>query len=204
MSDKTKYILSGVFIVIGLSILAYNHLFFRAEITTITNVEAQKEIGEINIPLYLHDILFIETSSKNQTIQPLILLEPTACLSCLNNLSDYRELLQERPGFNDIVLLFMNHEKNTIERFMLTTNLSLSYAIVDSARIPLSLRTGTVQNLLFWNTENERVFYNEPIPNVTTSLESKKNLITLVDSLWNYQKIGLDFNRNNNETEMSN
>ncbi len=146
----------------------------------------QSKTGIVDISLPLNGIEIIKNSQKK--IQPIILLQPTACAACLNNLEDFKNLLREREEFNDGVILFMNYEKKVINHFMITTELDFSYEIIDSLQIHRSLRAPVVQNILFWNPENERVFYNEPIPNFTTTLESKRALLTQVDSLWKGQK----------------
>ncbi|MCH2449983.1 MAG: hypothetical protein MK198_07530 [Gracilimonas sp.] len=186
MSNSVKYIISILLIAISLSLLTYDSWNFSTAIHGEDTLFEQSKTGIVDIPLPLNEIEIIKNSQKK--IQPIILLRPTACATCLNNLEDFKNLLKEREEFNDGVILFMNYERNAINHFMITTELDFSYEIIDSLQIHRSLRAPVVQNILFLNPENERVFYNEPIPNFTTTLESKRALLTQVDSLWKEQK----------------
>ena len=187
MNSFFKYTISLLLFLAALLLLFRNN---RVEIPgkqTSHSVEAMQipeVIGEVSISLQSDTFTLPGTATNDNNIQPLFFLEPTVCLSCLNNLTDFKDLFEEHPVFNSALLVFMNEDKSRVERFIHTSQLDFEYVITDSSSVDSKLRQRPLQKLLFLDPERQEIFFNEPIPNATTTIESKIHLLERVDSLW--------------------
>lgn len=187
MNSFFKYTISILLFLAALLLLFWNSRVETPGKQTSHSVEAMQipeVFGEVSISLQSDTFTLPGTATNDNIIQPLFFLELTVCLSCLNNLADFKDLFEVHTEFNNALLVFLNEDKSRVERFIQTRQLDFEYVITDSTSVDSRLRQKPLQKLLFLDQERQEIFFNEPIPNVTTTIESKIHLLERVDSLW--------------------
>lgn len=55
-----------------------------------------------------------ELQTTDQSVIPVIILSPAACVPCINNVADYRDLIDQKVGFSDLILLFINEDETAV------------------------------------------------------------------------------------------
>jgi hypothetical protein len=118
-----------------------------------------------------------ELQTTDQAVIPVMILSPTACVPCINNVADYRDLVNKEDFFHELTLVFINEDDSAVNRFVITTSLSVPYLNVNYQKDddqPLE----TLQHLAFYDARNQNLLYIEPVPNVVTTLESKVQLLS--------------------------
>jgi hypothetical protein len=186
MSAFSKYMLSVALLVAGLALLLSSMDSESSDSPAFSDIAWIT--GEVEIPLSLPSGELIKQIEDSHSIQPLFFLETTVCTSCLNNVHDYQSMFSERERFGTPFVIFFEKDESAIKRFLHTTDTKLNYVLLDSTKVHPALVGEYTQHLMFWDASEEMVFYKENIPNVTTTLEYKSELLDRVDSLWVAQK----------------
>ncbi len=180
MKDKVKYLLSIVLIFSGVV------LIYLSYATTVEESDATYDplgVNHISFDFsFLPDELLTE---KNPGILPVLLLATHVCSPCLNNVVEYAELFADHDVYNDVILLFTEGDDKRVERFLITSDIGLPYLNLNSKILSPPFNSEQRQNLIFVDTGSLTAFYNESIPNTTTSLISKENLLSDVTVIWN-------------------
>ena len=182
MSAFSKYMLSVALLVAGLALLLSSMDRDNSDSPAFSDIAWIT--GEVHVPLSLPIGERTQQLEESLSIQPLFFLETTVCTSCLNNVHDYESMFSERERFSTPFVIFFEKDESAVERFLHTTDTKLNYVLLDSTKVHPALVGEYAQHLMFWDASEEMVFYKENIPNVTTTLEYKSELLDRVDSLW--------------------
>lgn len=184
MNSLMKYILSLLLIVGAV------HMLFSVDETDDLDEFEMSYVGKIQVPFTLVDAHTRREFWENDKITPLILLNTRVCTPCLNNVADYAEIFSKDEKYGIPLLVFLDEDENQINRFVVTTGLDLKTLRLNSRHVAPFFKETIEQNLLFWDREREILFYNEPIPNATTTLVSKEQLVEYVYREWNNRIAG--------------
>jgi hypothetical protein len=183
LNIKLKYSISIVFFVAGIGILGYG--FYSHP----THYHENQLTGLINEPVDLQIFgeritRLTEGNPSNQpVILPIMLLTTKACTPCINNVTDYAQLLKVDPLFFDLTLIFADEEKSAAERFVVTSNLDISFEVIDTREAGYFFRNSN-QNLIFVDMETKTVFYNIAVPNGETPLPYKEEELKNISGIW--------------------
>lgn len=118
-----------------------------------------------------------ELHATDKAIIPVMILSPTACVPCINNVADYRDLVNKEDFFHELTLVFINEDDTAVNRFVMTTSLSVPYLNVKYQKgddQPLE----PLQHLVFYDVHKQSLLNIEPVPNYVTTLESKEQLLS--------------------------
>lgn len=118
-----------------------------------------------------------ELQTTDQAVIPVMILSPTACVPCINNVADYRDIIEQHEGFSDLTLLFINEDETAVNRFIVTTSLAIPHLSV-TYQSQNNQITEPLQHLAFYDASNKRLIYIEPVPNYVTHLESKEQMLS--------------------------
>lgn len=187
MSTFSKYMLSVALLVAGLALLLSSMDRESSDSPAFSDIAWIT--GEVEIPLSLPSGERTKQIEESLGIQPLFFLETTVCTSCLNNVHDYESMFSERQRFFTPLVIFFEENESAVKRFLHITDTRLNYVLLDSTKVHPALVGEYTQHLMFWDAAEEMVFYKENIPNVTTTLEHKSELLDRVDSLWVAQNL---------------
>ncbi|MDR9417751.1 hypothetical protein [Gracilimonas sp.] len=182
MSDRIKYSVSTILLI--LSVIIYFSYNFKG-----TNIPSDQDSGNnftTSISIVNSDIekLFekIDPDSSGK-INPVIILTIEACYLCLNNVTEFSDLLRKDSTFTDPILLFIDENDNEVNKFIRLTELNIPYKNLPSSKIN-NLFSNLEQNLIFVDKFEKLVFYNFPIPNSIMLPESKLRIIEQAKETW--------------------
>jgi hypothetical protein len=176
MSNSVKYIASLFLLTGAIGLYVFKGWSNGSDGSEIPDDPAQSFMIEESFDF--EDLLsgINELQTSDSTIIPVMILSPTACVPCINNVADYRDLVNKEDFFHELTLVFINEDDTAVNRFIMTTSLSVPYLNVkyqkddDHPFEPL-------QHLVFYDTRNQSILYTESVPNVVTTLESKEQLL---------------------------
>lgn len=141
-----------------------------------------QRIAEIDLKAF-DDLLSTDKSSHKKKILSFIVLTTDACPSCLNNVSEYAQLIKQNEYFFEPVLIFVDEEKPLVERFVQTRGLDIPLKLL-SSDVADPIFSEAKQNLIFVDRESNKAIYNFVIPNAVTSIEHKSSTIEESISKW--------------------
>lgn len=182
MRDLVKYSVSLILLILSV-ILFFNHnlgepdLLSNQEIENnyatyvgIDNSDVEHIFGKIDkIP-----------ASK---IHPVIILTTSACYLCLNNVSEFSDLLKNDSTFADPVLVFLDENDRDVDKFIKLTELDIPYKNISASKFNVHFNNEK-QNLIFVDKLEKLIFYNFPIPNAIMLPESKVRIIEQAKEIW--------------------
>jgi hypothetical protein len=185
LSSRIKYLISALLIIAGALILFLSNYNKQSE--------ASVELPDPIIPLSVSvDLKFLDyrleelsTSqyANESKILPLMVVTTEICPPCVNNIDDYAELLTDHPRFFEPTLVFVDEEEPRVERFLLASAIEIPFEVlVKEETEPLFIESK--QHIVFVNLDRQTVFHKANIPNVTTSLDYKNELLDDVSTMW--------------------
>lgn len=177
MSNSVKYIASLFLLTGAIGLYVFKGWSDGSDGFDIPNDPAQSFMIEESFDF--EDLLsgIEELQTTDQAVIPVMILSPTACVPCINNVADYRDLVNKDDFFHELTLVFINEDDSAVNRFIMTTSLSVPYLNVAYRKVddhPFE----PLQHLAFYDARNQSVLYIEPVPNVVTTLESKVQLLS--------------------------
>ena len=179
MSERNKRIASAVLIIGGLLLIGYNYMRSAGPKVHGRHVEQ---------PVHLDSLFALEASEpvleQEADILALFVLKSDVCPPCVNNTFEDIDLLKKQDKNITATALFMEAEPKKVHRFVDVTGLPVPYRIATKERTPDPLKNA-VQQLVFIDPAEEKIFYRLTIPgNVTSPPEYKKKMLTQAFKRW--------------------
>ncbi|TVQ03170.1 MAG: hypothetical protein EA359_10315 [Balneolaceae bacterium] len=185
MNNLMKYIASITLIFAGISILVLFNQKSGQSDHFISDSHATTGIINVSVDLQPFDerISLLSEDSDARKILPIMVLKPTACPPCINNVVEYSGLLRDDDRFLDLTLLFVDEHPDHVKRFLLTGDIHIPFEISDSENVD-NFFSDLRQNLIFIDIEKQTAFSNLHIPNITTSFSYKQDQLNDVSMIW--------------------
>jgi hypothetical protein len=177
MSNSVKYIASLFLLTGAIGLYVFKGWSNGSDGSEIPDDPAQSFMIEESFDF--EDLLsgINELQTSDSTIIPVMILSPTACVPCINNVADYRDIIAQHEGFSDLTLLFVNEDDTAVNRFIVTTSLAIPHLSVTYQSQDNQI-TEPLQHLAFYDASNKRLLYTVPVPNYVTHIESKEQMLS--------------------------
>jgi hypothetical protein len=189
MLPGLKYLFSVGLVFAGILLLVKNYQ------NTVVTIENTGIIQRGFTQTAIDDIckgLPLELPAQNTPIQPLIFLSVQACPPCIANVVEFAGLFGSNEAFSDMILVFKQAEEANLHRFLVTTGLGNMKVIFRPDVCSGLPEQEQVQHVFFVDSNTQKVFYIEPVPNAILSIDLKSRLIDDVVQAWKSMNTDID------------
>ncbi len=120
-------------------------------------------------------MLDVKANNKSK-ITPLVILSTKDCFFCINNISEFNDLIKKQEEFDRLIAVFVDEESQEVKNFVEVTELDISFRVANSENLHPIFKS-TEKRIIFIDKVTQKVIFYHNIPNSLTSLEHKQELI---------------------------